>query len=113
VADARNPGEWAARLFLKDGAIALAARPACPAAGACPPPVDPRTGTPAGGLDAAAVVAPDALTAAAVAEAALALGPRAGAALVERLQLRAVYRSAAGVEVSPDLRDTAILRAGR
>ncbi|HEY3359149.1 MAG TPA: FAD:protein FMN transferase, partial [Polyangia bacterium] len=51
VADASREGAWAARLFLKDAGMAVAARPACPAAAACPPPVDPRTGVPAAGLD--------------------------------------------------------------
>jgi thiamine biosynthesis lipoprotein len=106
VADPAREGEWAARLFLKGGALAVVG-----AAGASR--VDPRTGQPQPGLDAVAVLGPDALTAAAVGEAVMALGPREGAALVDRLGLRAVYCAPPGATVSAGLRDEAILRAAR
>jgi FAD:protein FMN transferase len=114
VDDPAHDGEWLARLFMKTGAVAVAgATPTGPSPGAgCGVTVDPRTGLVAGGVVRAAVVAPDAVGAAALARAVVAAGPQAGPALLQRLGREGIVVPATGpVWVSDGLRHAAILRA--
>jgi thiamine biosynthesis lipoprotein len=114
VDDPAREGEWLARLFMKSGAVAVAGPgPAGPGGPApCALTVDPRTGAVASGVARAAVLAPDAVGAAALARAVVAAGPQAGPALLQRLGREGIVAPASGaVWVSDGLRQSSVLRA--
>jgi FAD:protein FMN transferase len=110
VDDPAREGEWLARLFMKSSAVAVGG---APAGGGCAGlVVDPVTGLLPGGVARAVVLAPDAVSAAALARAVVAAGPEAGPALLRKLDREGiVVRTAGPVWVSDGLLRAAVLRA--